>query len=140
MFALNHGPNDKVGHEALIPSVKSQIAIGFLTGPLSTVVMCLTADPEVASSIPVWSRSDVHATLCEIKIDDLKKHLIRTSLTEFSGSAHGTQLIYLSYLHYNMGRDARKPVFGISDKVRFKPVCSATERLARKLKFRLLQV
>ena len=73
MFALNHGPNDKVGHEALIPSVKSQIAIGFLTGPLSAVVMCLTADPEVASSIPVWSRSDVHATLCEIKIDDLKK-------------------------------------------------------------------
>ena len=27
----------------------------------------------------------------------------------------------------NMGRDARKPVFGVSDKVRFKPVCSATE-------------
>ena len=26
-----------------------------------------------------------------------------------------------------MGRDARKPVFGISDKVRFKPACSATE-------------
>ena len=28
---------------------------------------------------------------------------------------------------YNMGRGARKPVFRISDKVRFKPACSATE-------------
>ena len=27
----------------------------------------------------------------------------------------------------NMGRDARNPVFGVSDKVRFKPACSATE-------------
>ena len=26
-----------------------------------------------------------------------------------------------------MGRDARKHVFGVSDKVRFKPACSATE-------------
>ena len=25
-----------------------------------------------------------------------------------------------------MGRDARKPVFGVSDKVRFKPACSGT--------------
>ena len=27
----------------------------------------------------------------------------------------------------NMGHDARKPVFGVSDKLRFKPACSATE-------------
>ena len=26
-----------------------------------------------------------------------------------------------------MGLDARKPVFGVSEKVRFKPACSATE-------------
>ena len=26
-----------------------------------------------------------------------------------------------------MGRDARKPVFGVSEKVRFKPVCLATD-------------
>ena len=28
-----------------------------------------------------------------------------------------------------MGRDARKPVFGVSDKVRFKPSCFATETI-----------
>ena len=28
---------------------------------------------------------------------------------------------------YEMGRIARKPVFGVSDKVRFKQACSATE-------------
>ena len=28
---------------------------------------------------------------------------------------------------YYMGLDAKKPVFGVSDKVRFKPACSATE-------------
>ena len=28
-----------------------------------------------------------------------------------------------------MGRDARKPVFGVSDKARFKPVSSATETI-----------
>ena len=27
----------------------------------------------------------------------------------------------------NMGCDARNPVFGVSDKVRFKPACTATE-------------
>ena len=37
--------------------------------------------------------------------------------------------------HKQMGRDARKPVFRVSDKVKLKPVCSASERLARKLKF-----
>ena len=26
-----------------------------------------------------------------------------------------------------LGRDARKPAFGVSDKVRFKPACSPTE-------------
>ena len=34
----------------------------------------------------------------------------------------------LTHLPFNdMGRDARRPVFGISDKVRFKPACSATK-------------
>ena len=33
----------------------------------------------------------------------------------------------LQKLNYHMGRDERKPVFGVSDKVRFKPACSATE-------------
>ena len=28
---------------------------------------------------------------------------------------------------HDIGRDARKPVLGISNKVRFKPACSATE-------------
>ena len=28
---------------------------------------------------------------------------------------------------YHLGLVARKPVFGVSDKVRFKPACSATE-------------
>ena len=28
---------------------------------------------------------------------------------------------------YTMGRDASKPVFGVSDKMKFKPSCSATE-------------
>ena len=36
----------------------------------------------------------------------------------------------------NMGRDARKPVFGVSVKVSFKPV-SQLQKLARKLKFHL---
>ena len=33
--------------------------------------------------------------------------------------------VQVSYIH-NMGRDERKPVFGVCDKVRFKPVYSAT--------------
>ena len=34
-----------------------------------------------------------------------------------------------------MGRNARKPVFGVSNIVRFKQACSATETIARKLEF-----
>ena len=34
---------------------------------------------------------------------------------------------YEDMFQYNMGRDARKPVFGVSDKARLKPVSSATE-------------
>ena len=30
-------------------------------------------------------------------------------------------------LHYDKGLIAKKHVFGVSDKVRFKPACSATE-------------
>ena len=29
--------------------------------------------------------------------------------------------------HYHTGLVARKPVFGVSDKMRYKPACSATE-------------
>ena len=32
-----------------------------------------------------------------------------------------------SKTHLHMGHDVRKPVFGVSDKVRLKPVSSATE-------------
>ena len=32
-----------------------------------------------------------------------------------------------SLLNYYLGLVATKPVFGVSDKVRFKPACSATE-------------
>ena len=35
----------------------------------------------------------------------------------------------------NMRLVTTKPVFGVSNKVKFKPACSATQRLARKLKF-----
>ena len=35
--------------------------------------------------------------------------------------------IYLYLIHHYMGRKATKPVFGVSDKVGFKPVSSATE-------------
>ena len=31
------------------------------------------------------------------------------------------------YVVYHMGRDVRNHVFGVSNKVRFKPTCSATE-------------
>ena len=31
------------------------------------------------------------------------------------------------FVLYQIGRDARKPVFGISHKMRLKPACSATE-------------
>ena len=31
------------------------------------------------------------------------------------------------HLAYNMGLDAKKPVYGVSDKMSFKPVSSATE-------------
>ena len=35
--------------------------------------------------------------------------------------------LWTKILHIQMGRDARKPVIGGSDKVRLKPACSATE-------------
>ena len=34
---------------------------------------------------------------------------------------------YASLYNNNLGRSAKNPVFGVSDKVRFKPACSATE-------------
>ena len=40
----------------------------------------------------------------------------------------------------NMGLDVRKPVFGVSEKERLKPVTSARERLARMVKFCSKQV
>ena len=35
------------------------------------------------------------------------------------------------YPYYNVGSDTRKSVFRVSDKVRFKPACSATETSKR---------
>ena len=40
-------------------------------------------------------------------------------------------MCFTVYCHKNMGCDARKPVFGVSDKVRFKPACIATETSAK---------
>ena len=40
------------------------------------------------------------------------------------------------YMQIQMSRDARKPVFGVSDQVRHKPV-RAAKRMARSLKFRI---
>ena len=37
-----------------------------------------------------------------------------------------------------MGLVATKPVFGVSDKVRFKPACSQLQRLARKIEILLV--
>ena len=39
----------------------------------------------------------------------------------------------------NMGLLARKPVFGVSAKASFKPISSATETIARTLKFTCIQ-
>ena len=39
----------------------------------------------------------------------------------------GRPLNDLWYNKHAMGPDARKPVFGVSENVRFKPTCSATE-------------
>ena len=36
-------------------------------------------------------------------------------------------LYCVAMVQYNMSRDVRKPVFGISDQVRHKPGCTATE-------------
>ena len=46
-------------------------------------------------------------------------------------------LALLTEAEKNSYRDARNPVFGVSDKVRFKPACSATDTtmLARKCSF-----
>ena len=47
---------------------------------------------------------------------------------------HDLLLWFTTYEHHYVSRDARKPVFGDSDQVWHKPVCTVTER-ARILKF-----
>ena len=42
---------------------------------------------------------------------------------------------FLSF--YNLSLVVRKPVFGVSDQVRHKPGCTATDKMARGLKFRI---
>ena len=42
------------------------------------------------------------------------------SNTEWVSFEHGLEYKHFSsYLNYHLGRDTRKPVFGVSDKVRF---------------------
>ena len=36
-------------------------------------------------------------------------------------------MVSSSFLHYHLGLDVTKPVLGVSDKVRLKPDCSATD-------------
>ena len=54
---------------------------------------------------------------------------INSQLDNATMSEVRTFLFVLNYHSQsnNMGLDATKPVFGVSDKVRFKPACSATE-------------
>ena len=60
------------------------------------------------------------------KKSDLGQHSLARSFCQITAVSKFTGFTVLLVPFY-MGLDARKPVFGVSNKVRFKPVSSSTE-------------
>ena len=68
---------------------------------------------------------------------NLKKNVFKIFFTVTTQATKWLSTTIAPYITFNLGLVARKPVFGVSDKVRFKPEPAQLQRLARKMKFRL---